>query len=383
MRRVRWALSCVAACSLFAGACGGSSARTTVRAQAPAVAQPPSLALSPVTVLDESYEPESLAVGTDATSVWYWGASPSGVRLFQWSDANRAIRSWDIDKAVTTHSGMSYSTLAVDSQFVWIGESDSLARFDIAAGTSTTFAVQGIQDNAAAEAHRPPEIRGAHQITAIAEDSSGNIAVALSASSTVKIFDSESKIWSDVQIPSGTDAWNVKYFADGTLAIALADYNASDLRELLLVKGSLTTLVHVDDASALESGSSDTLVVGSQIPEVVDSSGQLVSKVPVPAGTTLSARAGVIQTSDGWLFNTSNGLLEGSASGATLGAVPPSSDQCPVTISGGAGAPAPSGLEQCPNDATLTALGSDGRVWVVDRHASSTQGTQTRLSTVG
>jgi hypothetical protein len=130
---------------------------------------------------------------------------------------------------------------------VWVGANNTLARLDPGTGSLAFLVVPEPPDNAAAEAHRPPQVRGLHSIEALATDGSGDVAIAMSGSSAVVIYHDSSNTFSTVALAAGAEPVDVAYGANGTLAVATINWTqggtgTTNLLELVQPDGSISTV---------------------------------------------------------------------------------------------------------------------------------------------
>jgi len=90
-------------------------------------------------------------------------------------------------------------------------------------GAVTRYRVPTPSDSAAAEAYNPPFVKGTHYISAVAVTGSNTVALAIADSDQVVVF--HSGRFADWSLPTNTVPEDVAYLGDGTLGVALGDFN--------------------------------------------------------------------------------------------------------------------------------------------------------------
>jgi hypothetical protein len=143
-----------------------------------------------------------------------------------------------------------------------------------------------LPDDSVAEGFRPPELRGIHSPVALASDGAGHIALALDATPAVRVYDAESATFTDISLPMNTDAFSLRYFPDGELAIGLASYGdgkPATTAAIASTDGSLSRPIEVGDSSLVNPYSDSAVLFGGMRPTILESNGT-THRILLPRG---------------------------------------------------------------------------------------------------
>jgi hypothetical protein len=132
-----------------------------------------------------------------------------------------------------------------------------------------------LPDNAAAEAFRPPDLRGIHSPVVLASDGNGHVALALNATSAVRVYNAGRGTFTDVPLPRASDAWSLRYFDDGGLAIGLVSYTGAIPTTAVIATpdGSLSQPINVGDSELVSPYSDNAVLFGGVHPTILKSDG--------------------------------------------------------------------------------------------------------------
>ena len=235
--RVRMAVAAAAAALIFAVVgvafrTGPSDSHHLVVATPTTAPSPAGTPLRPFTVLDRIVDgrPFVRQVATDTNGgLWFmYGQTLKHV------DAAGSITVAPLPKGFTVIQDAVSTQLVVDPDgTAWLlgvtnipaaKPSTTLVEVKLGASSAKLIPLGQLPDNAAAEGFRPPELHGLHSPAALASDGAGHVALALDATSVVRVYDAENGTFNDVQLPKATDASSLRYFRDGKLAIGLVRY---------------------------------------------------------------------------------------------------------------------------------------------------------------
>lgn len=215
--------------------------------------------------------PSSLAASPSGTGVWFIAGSDTDTAIFYVSPLPSEDRTYNLGRTFPIGE---YTAIAVaPDRSVWAGVNMTLVHLYPATGKVTMYDVPSPQDNAAAESYRPPSVQGAHYITALSVNPVGAVALAISASAQVTLF--EHGVFSAWPLPANTGPVDVAYLPDGTLGINLANYASH----------------HTDEVATFTATGDRTLSATVSAPHLVARGSSFVSVSSVQ--TTLDRRANV------------------------------------------------------------------------------------------
>jgi hypothetical protein len=216
---------------------------------------------------------------------WFWAASLSGAELVHWNQASGTQQQWPLGTSRTDIFPAQPPSVAImpDDSAGWIVRDTELDKVDLTSGTIEHYTIPISNDNRDMESFRPPEVKGSHSAVALALNpaDSSQIAVAVSATSQVQLFDSRTLQFTTISLPQNTDARGVAFTGDGRLAVALADYarGTADTVAIRDPKNGTFTNIVVPDATALHRSTDGSIVAGTHAPSLVDSSTDTASPI--------------------------------------------------------------------------------------------------------
>jgi hypothetical protein len=268
-------------------------------------------------------------------------------------------------------------TIAARGDLIWVAADGNLIRVDTRANTTTSVPLPAVRDNANLEAGLPAKERGVHFIRALAVDAHGHVAVALSASTQILVFDDAKKSFSKIDLPANDDAWSIAYYADGRLAVGAADAHG-DVATMFVVDtdGKIGKPFTVPDASRLVTlAPGSDLLAGTLGPAIVHEDGR-TQAVRLPAGVHANmSQGGVTPLPKGrFAVSTSSNVLVVDPDGSTsiVYRYPPG----PCPLRGGPGLDPPSTTAPTNQECFVTpfAMQADrtGHLWIVRRRTAGT-----------
>lgn len=327
------------------------------------------------TALPSGYgSPISLAVAADG-SVWYWADGATEATLFHWSPDATSTEPTMVNLGSPSSLGLVtglQSAVAVDSSgTVWIGANQSLVSYDPTTGTINRMSLPASSTDQALASHRPPELASAQTIVAMAAGPNDQLAIATENSNAVQVLDTATGSFHPVTLPDGTDATDVSYDSDGSLAIAETLYSSvggTDSGDVSIVEpdGRQTSATGIWTQHLTSTGSGFLANDGQQ---TVSEAGSIEAS-PAPAavgtsgGTPTSARAGGWSVVAGGVtaYTSAAGIVVNKADGSqSVVELPTYACGGEMVPPGGATADAPS---QCPGQAEVLA-GSDTGLFAV------------------
>lgn len=277
-------------------------------------------------------QPIALTSGASQAGVWFLAESSSQAAIFYWDGARSTLRQYSLGNPVSEHLifGIQAALAVSPNDTVWAGINSTLIRLDPISGTINMVQVPTPVDNTAAEAHRPPEMRGFHAIESLAVDSAGNVALAMSAANSVVLFNNKSQTFSQVILPSKGKPLSLAYSSDGTLGVATADWRnpaggGADLVDLIGSSGQIEE-VHVDATNIAADGTRFNVDAGGRAlaqvspSSAVDPKSSLSQTTVVPMtvhGVFLVVGAAAVPFGSAWtLAPTTDGFAKiGTSSG--------------------------------------------------------------------
>jgi hypothetical protein len=261
------------------------------------------------------YSPiQGMAGNTTGPGVWFWDYSKSADTVF-FEAPGRPLRSWNVLSGRSYQAQQAKSGLAAAADGdVWLGINSTLAELDPPTGTVRTWRIPAPRPNPAQARFLPSALRATRAVQAIAVSGSGDVAVAMSNSSSLAVFDTTTQAFSIIDLPSVSMLpIAVAYSGDGTLAVGTSDLAHGGRADQVLLRtaaGSTALAVVGVPGSAWEIAALTpaAFVVGAVRPDVLTQAGAL-TRVQAPALTGTAAAPNPIVVLPG-------GLLAGiSASG--------------------------------------------------------------------
>jgi hypothetical protein len=273
----------------FTAACASSAKDAGVQVHS---ATPSTLTTSsgPTTAatLDDSHQPPSVSqIAPDSASdgVVYWTRTDKQLSISRVD--GQSVQTWNVAPGTGPEQSSLAPTIAAQGNLIWVAADGVLTRVDTTSNATSSIPLPAPTDNPNVEASRPSEVRGVHDIRSLAVDSSGHVAIALSAAAQVMVYDDAKGSFSTIQLPVDTDAWSVAYFADGQLAIGAAGKQGNV--DTMLIAAPTRTIQQtytVPDASRLVPLVSGTdVLAGTLGPAIVHEDGT-ARLLTLPTGIT-------------------------------------------------------------------------------------------------
>jgi hypothetical protein len=219
----------------------------------------------------------------------------------------------------------------------------------------------------------PTGFGGAYAPSALASDGAGHVALALSATSAVRVYNSRSGTFSDVRLPNATDAVSLRYFGDGKLAIGLVRIGQPETTAVIAsADGSRSRQIEVGDSTVAKPYSDTAVLFGDLRPTILDSDGTTHSVALAPGVSAAPDFGGVQVGHNGTLVvATPTGItfLDGRAGSAVTATYEYRIGDVPCGSSSGTGSIGATGAAtQPPTGGCLVpprvAVAANGAVWV-------------------
>jgi hypothetical protein len=233
------------------------------------------------------------------------------------------VQSWTARRGNGAVQSAIAPTIAVGSDgVVWVAADGNLIRLDPKSSKVSSLPLPTPPTNPSVESVRPSGMKEVHSIRALAVDRSGHVAIALSGSRQVLVFDDATSQFARLELPTDMDAWSLGYFADGGLAIGTSDKSQQVAKVLVATpEGKIVQTISVPDATRLiplPSGS--TMLAGILGPTKVAKDGS-VGKVTLPEGVVPNQTlGGLAPLPDGGLVvATIDSLVDVRPNGTTAG----------------------------------------------------------------
>jgi len=247
--------------------------------------------------LPVGYDPVSeLAGDPDGTGVWFWDVDASAVDLFH-VDGQGALTSWPVLTGASYANERARSGLAVStSGTVWLGINATLVSLNPLSGAVKAWTIPPPNDNPDAESYLPSKLAGTHAVQALATAPNGEVAIAMSNSSSITEFNPSTTQFSVSNLPASSDEpLSLAFAEDGTLGVGIADLSTgghADSLVLVTPSGSMQAVTVPQAGSAWEIApfSASEFVVGSLQPYLVGTDGT-VSQMQSPSSLTGSGSA--------------------------------------------------------------------------------------------
>lgn len=278
------ALGALAGCGQIPAGTGSSGSGTQVASFLTAVHSVPA-----------GYSPIQAIAGDPNTSgVWFWDYNRSADAVF-YDSPRGALKSWNVLSGSSYQAEQAKSGLAVGPDgYVWLGINSTLAELNPLSGKVRTWHIPAPRPNPSAARFLPADLRGVRAVQALAAGPGHEIAIAMSNSSSVEIFNRTSHVFRTINLPSTSILpIAVDYSSDGTLAIGGSDIARGGLADdvfLLTPTGSKTATVLRWPGSAWEIApfTPSAFLVGAIHPDIVTASGAVT---PVRSPGTLVGSA--------------------------------------------------------------------------------------------
>jgi len=340
-------------------------------------------------------QPMALATDPSEPGVWFLSASMTDVSVFFWNAVSANLTHYSLG-APSTH-GLEFGTeasLAVGpSGTVWVGANSTLARLDVATGSITYLAVPTPPDNSNAEAPRPPPLQGSHLIQALAASDSGDVAIAMSASSAVLVYSDSAQTFSTISLNDDAEPLDVAYAPDGVLGVATANWaqgGQTNLLQFVQADGTISTatadsLTVSPFSSGTEQGFASTgggATVDLTIPAAESGNSPTtptVSPTTLPGGPIVFTDP-ISELPDGKMLaatNTGFAVIDGPTGSSAQYQLPSisclnasSAEPDPSASSAETGAPAPE-PDTCQEHPIRSVTDLDGNVWFTSSVSSN------------
>jgi hypothetical protein len=320
---------------------------------------------------------------------------------FEHVDAAGAVTSISLPKGFADTQDATAPLFMIDPDgTAWALGSTDLAEVPPGATKATLIPLGQLPDNAVAEGFRPPELRQIHSPVTLASDGAGHVALALDATSAVRVYSSRDGHFSDLQLPDGTDALSLSYFHDGSLAIGLGSYTGDKANKAVVAApdGSLSQPIDVGDSSIVNPYSDTAVLFGGFYPTILNIDHK-TQAITLPPGLKPEPLLGGVQVGQNGtlIVPTATGItfLNGVADAVATStyAYPPTDEQCgppggqlsapadsSAVSNGGSSAGQPTACPGVKIPARVD-VGRDGAVWLLDDQQGP-QTTQLTLATL-
>jgi len=337
------------------------------------------------------YGPITSLIGDpNGASVWFWDSSRTQDTIFR-ENARGKVAAWPVS------SGSSYAPEEARSGFAvsgagtaWLGINSTLVELDSLTGRVRRWHIPPPRDNPGAERHLPPALEGLHAVQALAVGPTGQVAVAMTNSSSVQEFSPRTDSFAMLPMPTNNDEpLSLAYSPTGILGVGFGDLTTGKAQDALIVRPSGASAVAAGaDSWAIVPYGSSQFILGAARPYVIRSDGRsfplIVPSIPLDQSGN-SVPVGILP--NGWLAAIGRaGVVEfpkNSTSQASAAAVAITLGlprvQCePGIISGpvtnSPAAPRP-GRKLC-SAPPMEAMATDGAgdIWVVSPDRSETVG---------
>lgn len=274
----------------FTASCASSTkdASTQIHAATPSTVTTSSGPTTAAT-LDDSHQPpieSQIAPSGAAEGVVYWTRTDKQLSISR-VDGQSSVQTWNVAPGAGPEQSSLAPTIAAQGNLIWVAADGNLTRVDTTSNATSSIPLPAPSDNPNVEASRPSGVRGVHDIRSLAVDSSGHVAIALSAAAEVLVYDDAKGSFSMIQLPVDTDAWSLAYFADGQLAIGAAGKQGNVATMLIATPaGAIQQTYTVPDASRLITLASGTdVLAGTLGPAIVHEDG-MARLLTLPTGIT-------------------------------------------------------------------------------------------------
>ncbi len=320
--------------------------------------------------LSREYRRVSSLVGDQVRpGVWFWGQAMSHISLFH-LNRNGGLQTWPVlpltDRLRAALSGFTVTRSGV----AWLGLNSTLIRVETRTGRVRSWPIPAPR----------PGGQGSPAVEALAANSDGQIAVAMSHSSAIQVFSQRTGRFTEVTLPTTTDQPQSMAFArDGTLGVSFTDSGHRGRAGVyLLPKTGPLFVAPVEDAIGVTPYGASSLIVGVARPDLVSTTGDVTPLVgPSDMANLDVASAAPAQLADNKLTTVvgagylsypvgAPSVTAAKTSSVLYLAAPNSCGTVSVKLPGSAATqptePAPS---SCPWPFRLLTSDSAGDVWVV------------------
>lgn len=308
--------------------------------------------------------PVTIAADPGRGGVWFLSFPATAIgtpAVFYYNSSTGTLDGWTLSATVTPGANQG---LAVDSVGdVWVGNGQSLFRLDPTTGTIDTFAVPTPVDSSSEESYRPPELQGVHQINDMAVGPGHQIAITMTAASSVVIFNTVTDSFSQLQAPGRVSVTSVAYLDDGTLGVGLANGDTPTGPDEVWIHPPAGTDTVVSAPSLMVVSAGARFLASSTTAAFITGAGQ-VTTIAMP-GSDSGPDLNAVAIGDWVAAVSSAGIVvldpsSGSSRTMALGTYP-----CPTS---GAGALASGGASvsnsgTCSVQASALVAGSNGVLW--------------------
>lgn len=211
--------------------------------------------------------------------VWFWGETAARISLFH-LDRNDTLKTWPVlplSGRLRTGSAGGFAVTATG--VAWLGLNSTLIRVETRTGQVRSWQIPAPR----------PTGTGRPAVEALAANASGQIAVAMSNSSSIAMFSQRSGRFTKVMMPTSTDRpRSVAYAGNGTLGVSFTESSDTDSTFpgqagiYLLPRLGPDFVAPVDDAIGVTPYGPHSLIVGVARPDLVSSVGH-VSRLVGPS----------------------------------------------------------------------------------------------------
>ena len=177
-----------------------------------------------------------IALASDPTrpGVWFLDASATDESIFFWNPITSSLSKYSFGTDASLPFA-SQAALTVDtSGVVWAGIGDTLLRLDPATGSITRIAIPALPSNTTLQGGpgggpgEPPPLFDSHAVQALAVNRAGTLAVAISFSTSVFLYDTANQTFDNVTLPDGDVPNDLSSLPDGTFVVATSSTHGVD-----------------------------------------------------------------------------------------------------------------------------------------------------------
>ncbi len=221
--------------------------------------------------------PIALSADPTRAGIWFIDSNATTESIFFWNTASSKLSRYPFGQLGNSLPYGMQAGLAVDSTGkVWVGIGTTLLELDPASGAVSRIQIPPVPKDLSLAGGPggtpggPPPLFDSHAVQALTVDRSGNIAVAMSFTTSVLRYDPGTKLFSEIALPDGDRANALSSMSDGTVAVATTKINGMDF---ILPNG---TVEHSATASYVVECSGNTCVTspdGRHLFSVTASSG--------------------------------------------------------------------------------------------------------------
>jgi hypothetical protein len=199
-----------------------------------------------------------MAADPTTPGVWFLDENESDVSVFFWDDQTSSLKQYSLGRPAD--HGLVYGiqaaiTVAPD-RTVWAGANSTLVKLNPQSGQVPFIAVPTPPENPSSEAARPEPIKGYHAIESLSADSSGDVAIAMSAASAVMEYNSTTSSFTQLSLPSSAEPLDVVFARNGSLGVATVNWAEGGTDDLVdIFRDGAVTPVSADSVSISARGS--------------------------------------------------------------------------------------------------------------------------------